>query len=84
MFRFRAMPSCRDTPIIFLSMRRDLKDRTESALRGGNDYITKPFMYMELATKALSFVIVGPLKPVHPTKGPNGSGTEPAFFTTRS
>jgi CheY-like chemotaxis protein len=77
--RFRAMPSCHDTPIIFLSMRRDLKDRTESALRGGSDYITKPFMYMELATKALSLIIRGPVKPIHATKGPNGDDTETAF-----
>jgi len=77
--RFRAMPSYQDTPIIFLSMRKDLKDRTESALRGGNDYITKPFLYMELATKALSFVIGGPLKSAHAMKGPNGNGADEAF-----
>lgn len=77
--RFREMPAYRDTPIIFLSMRKELKDRTESALRGGDDYITKPFMYMELATKALSFVIGGPLKSAHATKGPNGNSAEPAF-----
>jgi len=72
------MPAYRDTPIIFLSMRKDLKDRTESALRGGNDYITKPFLYMELATKALSFVIGGPVKSAHATTEPNGNGGEPA------
>ena len=77
--RFRAMPAYRDTPIIFLSMRKDLKDRTESALRGGNDYITKPFLYMELATKALSFVIGCPVKSAHAAKEPNGKGGEPAF-----
>ncbi len=77
--RFRAMPSCQNTPIIFLSMRKDLKDRTESALRGGNDYITKPFMYMELATKALSLIIRGPVKAIHATKGPNGNDTGTAF-----
>jgi DNA-binding response OmpR family regulator len=77
--RFRAMPSCRNTPIIFLSMRKDLKDRTESVLRGGNDYITKPFMYMELATKALSLIIRGPVKLIHATKGSNGGTVEPSF-----
>jgi DNA-binding response OmpR family regulator len=77
--RFRAMPAYRDTPIIFLSMRKDLKDRTESALRGGDDYITKPFLYQELATKALSFVIGGPLRRVHATKVSDGNNIEPAF-----
>jgi CheY-like chemotaxis protein len=77
--RFRAMPACRNTPIIFLSMHKDLKDRTESVLRGGNDYITKPFLRMELATKALSFVIGGPLKLAHPAGESNGNGSESAF-----
>ena len=77
--RFRAMPAYRDTPIIFLSMRKDLKDRTESALRGGDDYITKPFLYMELATKALSFVISGSLKSTHARKRSNENSIEPLF-----
>ena len=77
--RFRAMPACRDTPIIFLSMHKDLKDRTESALRGGNDYITKPFLYMELATKVLSFVLSGPLKVTSHPEGSNGPGDGPGF-----
>ena len=77
--RFRAMPACRNTPIIFLSMRKDLKDRTESVLRGGNDYITKPFLHTELATKALSFVIGGRLKPAHTAGESNGNGSESAF-----
>jgi CheY-like chemotaxis protein len=77
--RFRAMPACRNTPIIFLSLRKDLKDRTESVLRGGNDYITKPFLHTELATKALSFVIGGRLKLAHAAGESNGNGSELAF-----
>ena len=77
--RFRTMPACRNTPIIFLSMRKELKDRTESILCGGNDYITKPFLHAELATKALSFVIGGPLKRVHTAWESNNSSPESAF-----
>jgi len=77
--RFRAMPACRNTPIIFLSVHKDLKDRTEAVLRGGNDYITKPFLHMELATKALSFVIGGTLKPARTAWESNGNGSESAF-----
>jgi len=77
--RFRAMPTCRDTPIIFLSMHKDLQDRTESALRGGNDYITKPFLYMELATKVLGFVLSGPLKAIPPQDGSSGRRDGPGF-----
>jgi CheY-like chemotaxis protein len=77
--RFRAMPACKDTPIIFVSMHRDINDRTESALRGGNDYITKPFLYMELATKALGFVLSGPLKAAQSAVASNGSDVEQVF-----
>jgi DNA-binding response OmpR family regulator len=77
--RFRAMPGCRDTPIIFLSVHRDHKNRIESALRGGSDYVTKPFLYTELAAKALSFVIRGPVKSGHATKGRTGNGTDSVF-----
>ncbi len=77
--RFRAMPGCRDTPIIFLSVHKDHKNRIESALRGGSDYVTKPFLYTELAAKALSFVIHGPLKSSHATNGRTGNGADSVF-----
>jgi DNA-binding response OmpR family regulator len=77
--RFRAMPACQDTPIIFLSMHRDLNDRTESALRGGSDYITKPFLYMELATKALGFILSAPLKAAQPAEEANNTNAEKVF-----
>ncbi|MGO9608069.1 MAG: response regulator [Verrucomicrobiia bacterium] len=77
--RFRAMPACKDTPIIFVSMHKSLEDRVESALRGGSDYIAKPFLSMELATKALSFVITGALNHLHATARSNGNGPESAF-----
>lgn len=77
--RFRAMPACQDTPIIFLSMHKDRKDRIESALRGGSDYITKPFLYTELAAKVLSFVIGSPFKPAHAAGKPDGNEAESAF-----
>jgi DNA-binding response OmpR family regulator len=77
--RFRTMPACRDTPIIFLSVHKNHEDRTESVLRGGSDYVTKPFLYTELATKALSFVISSPFKLVHTTGKSNGEDAESAF-----
>jgi DNA-binding response OmpR family regulator len=77
--RFRAMPGCRDTPIIFLSVHKDHNHRIESALRGGSDYVTKPFLYTELAAKALSFVIVGPLKRGRATNARPGKGADSVF-----
>jgi CheY-like chemotaxis protein/HPt (histidine-containing phosphotransfer) domain-containing protein len=44
-------------PIIFLSQHTDSDHRKESFVRGGNDFISKPFLFMELAVKALSFVM---------------------------
>jgi len=66
-------------PAFFAALNQLAQGPTASARHGGNDYITKPFLYMELATKALSFVIGGPVKSAHATKEPNGNGGEPAF-----
>jgi DNA-binding response OmpR family regulator len=55
----RSAPAYQRTPIIFLSMHADEEHRRESFAHGGNDFISKPFLYMELAVKALSFVMRG-------------------------
>jgi DNA-binding response OmpR family regulator len=55
----RSAPAYQGTPIIFLSMHADEKHRQESFAHGGNDFISKPFLFMELAVKALSFVMRG-------------------------
>jgi DNA-binding response OmpR family regulator len=55
----RSAPAYQKTPIIFLSMHTDEEHRRESFVHGGNDFISKPFLYMELAVKALSFVMRG-------------------------
>ncbi|HUI05909.1 MAG TPA: response regulator [Verrucomicrobiae bacterium] len=55
----RSAPAYQGIPIIFLSLHADDEHRAESFLRGGNDFISKPFLYMELAVKALSFVMRG-------------------------
>jgi DNA-binding response OmpR family regulator len=55
----RCTPAYQRTPIIFLSLHADDEHRQESFVHGGNDFISKPFLYMELAVKALSFVMRG-------------------------
>ena len=55
----RGTPMHRETPIIFLSVHADEEHRKESFVRGANDFISKPFLPMELAVKALSFVMRG-------------------------
>lgn len=77
--RFRATPAHHKTPIIFLSIHAGLEYRTESVLRGGNDYVAKPVLHPELAVKALCFIIRGPGDPTEADCGSNGRGTESAF-----
>jgi CheY-like chemotaxis protein len=55
----RGVPTYEEIPIVFLSQHTDSDHRKESLVRGGNDFISKPFLYMELAVKALSFVMRG-------------------------
>ncbi len=77
--RFRAMSTHGETPIVFLSMHAGLEHRTESVLRGADDYVTKPFLHSELAAKALCFVIRGPGNRAKDDHGSNGHGTESVF-----
>ena len=77
--RLRAMPAHHKTPIMFLSVHAGLEYRRESVLRGGSDYVAKPFLYPELAVKALCFVIRGTGDPTEADCSSNGPGTESAF-----
>lgn len=43
----------RETPVIFVTGLTDLQSRAQSMLSGGNDFIGKPFQFMELAVKSL-------------------------------
>jgi DNA-binding response OmpR family regulator len=56
----RGDPTHRRTPIIFLTMHADHEHRIECSRRGGDGYISKPFLYMELAVKTLSLLMRGP------------------------
>ncbi|MDQ6656020.1 MAG: response regulator [Verrucomicrobiota bacterium] len=42
------------TPVVFVTAHSDFGSRAQSALSGGNDFITKPFLAGELAVKALA------------------------------
>lgn len=77
--RFRAMSTHRETPIVFLSVHAGLEHRTESVLRGADDYVTKPFLYSELAVKALRLVIRGPGNRAKADHGSNAHATESVF-----
>lgn len=50
------------TPVIFVTSQTDFNTRAQSALSGGNDLIAKPFLFIEVAVKALTFALRGRLK----------------------
>lgn len=55
--KIRTIPLNKATPVIFVTNLNDLKSRARSSLSGGNDFIAKPFMFIELSVKALTYVM---------------------------
>ena len=45
------------TPVIFVTATIDFQVRAQSTLRGASDLIAKPFMFIELTVKALTFAL---------------------------
>ncbi len=59
--KVRALPANKTTPVIFVTSLTDFKSRARSSLSGGTDLIAKPFMFIELSVKALTYVLRGRL-----------------------
>ena len=59
--KMRALPTNKATPVIFVTTLTDFKSRARSSLSGGTDLIAKPFMFIELSVKALTYVLRGRL-----------------------
>ena len=64
--KLRAMPHQKKTPVIFVTSLNDFDNRTNSTMAGGNDFITKPFLFIELTVKALIYVLRARLPSVRP------------------
>jgi PleD family two-component response regulator len=45
------------TPVVFVTSLTNFESRANSMMSGGNDFIAKPFLFVELAVKALIFVL---------------------------
>ena len=60
--KLRALPAHAKTPVVFVTGLTDFESRARSTLSGGNDLIAKPFLFMELAVKALGYVLKGQLR----------------------
>jgi DNA-binding response OmpR family regulator len=61
--RLRSLPAHTKTPVIFITRLNDFNNRAGSKMAGGNDFIAKPFLYIELTVKALIHVLRGKLQP---------------------
>jgi DNA-binding response OmpR family regulator len=57
--KIREMATNRMTPVVFVTAHSDFANRAQSALSGGNDFIAKPFLMVELAVKALTCLARG-------------------------
>ncbi len=61
--KLRSLPAHKKTPVVFVTRLDDFNNRTSSMMVGGNDFIAKPFLHIELAVKALIHVLRGKLQP---------------------
>jgi CheY-like chemotaxis protein len=61
--KLRALPRHKKTPVVFVTSLNDFENRTSSTMAGGNDFIGKPFLFIELTVKALIHVLKSKLPP---------------------
>jgi DNA-binding response OmpR family regulator len=59
--KLRGLHLHKRTPVVFVTSLSDFESRANSTMSGGNDLIAKPFVFMELAVKALVCVMRGKL-----------------------
>ncbi len=59
--KIHALHTNPNTPVIFVTSLSDFKSRARSSLSGGADLIAKPFMFIELSVKALTYLLRGEL-----------------------
>jgi CheY-like chemotaxis protein len=62
--KIRSLPAYKKTPVVFVTSLNDFEARANSTISGGNDFIAKPFLFSELAVKALIYVLRSQLAPV--------------------
>lgn len=55
--KLRAQANYKDTPVIFVTGLSDFQSRARSTLSGANDLIAKPFVFVELSVKVLSYLL---------------------------
>jgi DNA-binding response OmpR family regulator len=61
--KLRSLPLHKKTPVVFVTVLSDFDNRASSTMAGGNDFIAKPFLFIELTVKALIHVLRVKLQP---------------------
>jgi DNA-binding response OmpR family regulator len=61
--KIRTLPQYAKTPVVFVTGLNDLENRANSSMSGGNDFIAKPFLFIELTVKALVHVLRSRMTP---------------------
>lgn len=61
--KLRQLPAHKHTPVVFVTVLADFESHAKSTMSGGTDFIAKPFLFMEVAVKALVYVLRGRLPP---------------------
>jgi CheY-like chemotaxis protein len=72
----REMATNRSTPVVFVTSHSDFGSRAQSTLRGGDDFIAKPFLLVELAVKALTWLFKKNLQPLATSAAHDGDPAE--------
>jgi PleD family two-component response regulator len=62
--KLRTLSAHKKTPVVFVTNLNDFESRASSTMSGGNDFIAKPFLFIELAVKALIYVMRARLEPL--------------------
>lgn len=52
----------RDTPVLFLTARDDVEDRVQGLELGADDYLVKPFSFVELVARVRTLLRRGPVR----------------------
>jgi CheY-like chemotaxis protein len=60
--QIRALPKCKDTPILFMSGKDDSPSKVQGFKAGGNAYLTKPVLYDELTAHLSTHLEIQKLK----------------------
>jgi len=75
--RLRQLPHYPKTPVVFITVDGKFENRVQSVLSGGNEFITKPVVPLELALKTMTLLLDARLK-----QPDNGSAAAPQAVDT--